>query len=97
MPQLIFSPQFRIEADKAWDYLAEYSVTRANAFIIEVSETLDQLAAYPRMGRSREEIMQGMRSFPVGRYLIFYQPIENGIKVLRLKHAAQDIDTFFAK
>jgi len=36
-----------------------------------------------------------MRSFPFGRYVIFYVPLEDGIDVVRVLHSARDIDAVF--
>jgi toxin ParE1/3/4 len=36
-----------------------------------------------------------MRSFPFGRYVIFYAPVDSGIDVVRVLHSARDIDEQF--
>lgn len=56
-----------------------------------VKEKLELLAAYPMMGRARDELAPGMRSFPVGHYLILYIPQANGILVMRIIHTRQDL------
>jgi toxin ParE1/3/4 len=47
------------------------------------------------MGISRDELHPGLRSLPVGKYLIFYTLIPDGIEVVRLLHGMMDIDAFF--
>lgn len=48
------------------------------------------------MGRARVELGADLRSFPFGRYVIFYAPIEDGIDVVvRVLHSARDIDAAF--
>ena len=47
------------------------------------------------MGRARDELAADLRSFPFGRYVIFYEPIEDGIDVVRVLHSARDIDVAF--
>ncbi len=32
-----------------------------------------------------------LRSFPIGSYLIFYRPMEDGIQLIRVAHGARDI------
>lgn len=44
------------------------------------------------MGRDRNELAKDLRSFPLGRYVIFYMPDTNGITVVRVIHSARDID-----
>ena len=49
------------------------------------------------MGRARDELAPGIRSFPFGRYLVFYPPIGDGIDVLRILHGARVVDTAFGE
>lgn len=44
------------------------------------------------MGRLRQELRPGLRSFPVGNYLILYYPIPEGIAILRIIHGARDLE-----
>ena len=36
-----------------------------------------------------------MRSFPVGRYIVFYMPLDDGVVVIRVLHGSRDIDAIF--
>jgi len=47
------------------------------------------------MGRSRPDLAPGLRSFPVGKYIICYVPIENGIEIVRVVSGFRDIDMLF--
>jgi toxin ParE1/3/4 len=47
------------------------------------------------MGRERNELVPGLRSFPIGRYMIFYEPLPDGVVIVRVLHGARDIDTQF--
>lgn len=49
------------------------------------------LATQPHMGRLRPELMPGLRSFPVRRYIVFYLGHEDGITLLRVLHSARDV------
>jgi toxin ParE1/3/4 len=53
------------------------------------------MAAQPMMGRSRDGLAPGMRSSPIGRYVVFYVPLDDGIDVVRVLHGARDIDAVF--
>lgn len=48
------------------------------------------------MGCARGDLASGLRSFPFGRYVILYEPIEVGIDVVRLLRSARDVDAQFA-
>ncbi|WP_008538835.1 type II toxin-antitoxin system RelE/ParE family toxin [Bradyrhizobium sp. CCGE-LA001] len=34
----------------------------------------------------------GLRSFPVGNYVIFYIPLPDGVEIVRVMHGRLDID-----
>ena len=53
------------------------------------------LATQPMMGRARDELASGVRSFPFGRYVVFYAPLDDGIDIVRVLHGSRDIDAIF--
>lgn len=83
------------DLDGIWDYIAEDKPDAATKFLCSLKEKLKILSENPRMGVRRDELMSGIRSFPVGRYVIFYAVINDGIDVLRVLPAAMDIQNFF--
>jgi toxin ParE1/3/4 len=78
-----------------WEYIADDSIDRADAFIDIIDGKLRTLAAQPMMGRARDELMAGLRSFPVGRYILFYELVTDGIALVRVLHSARDIPSQF--
>lgn len=75
-----------------WAFIAEDSERQADRFLATIDSKLRLLAHQPHIGRAREELLPGLRSFPVGRYVVFYLPAEGGIDVVRVLHSARDID-----
>lgn len=53
------------------------------------------MAAQPNMGRGRDELTEGLRSLPVGRYVIFYRHIPGGVEIIRVLHGSRDLDAIF--
>ena len=49
------------------------------------------------MGRPRDELAPGLRSFAFGRYVVFIQPLADGIDVVRVLHSSRDIDATFGQ
>ncbi|MDZ8108879.1 MAG: type II toxin-antitoxin system RelE/ParE family toxin [Nostoc sp. DedQUE12a] len=64
-------------------------------FYKKIDSQLKMPALNPEMGRKRDSLALNLRSFPVGNYLIFYRPIDQGIEVIRLLHGARDIQSLF--
>jgi toxin ParE1/3/4 len=78
-----------------WDYIADDSLDAADRWIDRLDVQFQLLATQPLMGRARPELEQALRSFPFGRYGIFYAPLADGIDVVRVLHGARDIDALF--
>lgn len=74
-----------------WSYIADDDEAAADRFLDQVEAKLALLATQPYMGRSRPELKPEIRSFPVGRYVVFFLPMPDGIDVVRVLHSAQDI------
>jgi toxin ParE1/3/4 len=47
---------------------------------------------HPKSGRSRPDIGPGIRSFVVGKYVIFCRVASDGIDVGRVMHGARNIE-----
>lgn len=79
---------------EAWLQIADDSVERADEYISSLQKICELIADQPAMGLDRPDIADGVRSFPVDQYIIFYEVHERGISVLRVWHAARDPLTF---
>ena len=56
-----------------------------------VQSECDSLVDNPGLGRAREELIENLRSAPVGDYVIFYRPADYGIQVIRILHGDRDL------
>ena len=79
-----------------WDHIAEDSLAQADRWVDKLDEKFKLIATQPLIGRARNELAAELRSFPFGRYVIFYMPIEDGVDVVRVLHSARDVDAVFA-
>jgi toxin ParE1/3/4 len=95
MPVIIKRPRVKIDLAEIWDYIADDSELHADAFIETIDEKFHILAEQPNIGRARDELEAGLRSFPLGRYVIFYRMIKEGIEIIRVLHGARDLSAIF--
>ncbi|MCE2745963.1 MAG: type II toxin-antitoxin system RelE/ParE family toxin [Burkholderiales bacterium] len=95
MVRVIRRPLAELDILEIWGYIAEDSVTEADLWIDRLDEKLRLWATQPMMGRSREELASGLRSFAFGRYVVFFLPISDGLDVVRVLHASRDINEHF--
>lgn len=78
--------------EEIWRYIAKDNLSAADRLIGKFEQHLAMLSRMPELGKSEEELFPHLRSFPVGSYLLFYRPIEDGIELVRVLHGARDID-----
>ena len=86
------SPQAEIDIASIWEYIAQDNLPAADSLINRIEAAFDMLAQRPMIGRARDELRHGLRSFPTGNYIIFYMPVSDGIEVVRVMHGRRDID-----
>ncbi|MBU1665552.1 MAG: type II toxin-antitoxin system RelE/ParE family toxin [Gammaproteobacteria bacterium] len=92
MPFVLKRPMALADLVEIWDFIADDSEANADNFLSKLESRLDLLAHQPRMGRARDELMNGLRSYPIGRYVVFYLPHPDGVELVRVLHSARDID-----
>ena len=95
MPRVTRRPLAAADIFEIWDYIADDSLVAADRWVDRLDEQFGLLATQPLMGRARDELAPGVRSFAFGRYVIFYAPLDDGIDVVRVLHGARDIDAVF--
>lgn len=78
-----------------WVFIAQDNVDAADEFLERVHDTCQKLARSPGMGRDRSDLARGIRSFPVGTYLIFYRKARRGIEVARVLSGFRDLPPLF--
>jgi len=89
------APETEGELDEIWYYIARESgsVEIADRLIDSITERFFLLATHPHVGRRRDEDLRpGLRSFPVGRYVILYRVVGNDVVILHVMPAARDIE-----
>jgi toxin ParE1/3/4 len=89
------SNEARSDLDEIWFYIAQDNAEAADKFILAIVSRFQKLASMPRLGRQREELSPHLRSFPVGRYIVFYRPFNGGIEIVRVIHGARDLPPLF--
>ncbi|MGH2587886.1 MAG: type II toxin-antitoxin system RelE/ParE family toxin [Dehalococcoidia bacterium] len=92
MSSVSLSAPARRDIDDIIDYIATDSPRAAERVRVQLQATCELLAATPQAGRRRDELGSGIRSFPVGSYVIFYRPIDGGVEIIRVLHGRRDIN-----
>ena len=84
----------RLDLDEIWLHLArERGTAVADRVLAPITRAFPLLARMPELGRARPEVDLGLRSFPVGTYMIYYQRRQRGgIVISRVLHAVRNLE-----
>jgi len=67
----------------------------ADLLLAKVLDKFPMLAQFPEMGKSRDYLAKGLRSFSVKPYIIFYKPREDYIEIVHILHQSRNIEDQF--
>jgi toxin ParE1/3/4 len=96
MAFVVKRPLAEHDLEEIWWYIAQDNPDAADRLLDKIEECCRTLAEFPHMGLSREELHPGLRSLPVGKYLIFYLPMAvGGIEIVRVLSGLRDVAAFF--
>jgi toxin ParE1/3/4 len=87
----------RRDVIEIWRYIAEDDEAAADRFIDLLTHHFRILGTNPYIGRRRDELRLGYRSFPVGEYQILYRVAKPGVNILHVGHGRRDLGSLFAR
>jgi toxin ParE1/3/4 len=85
-PRLRRTAQAEQDLIEIWTYIARDNPAAADRLLDILDEKSQALAHNPQIGMAREDIAAGVRHFPVGKYLILYRDLGDGVEVVRYVH-----------
>jgi len=92
------SPEAVDDLDDIWFYVAtNSSVEIADRFVDSLTTRFFLLASYPRAGRERDDRGPGMRTFPVGEYVVLYRIDGDDVLIVRVVRGTRDLDTLLGE
>jgi len=95
MSTVVVRPRALADLAEIWSFIADDCPDQADAFVDLVDNKIQALSRRPGLGRRRPELSSDIRSFAVGRHVVFYLPLSRGIEIVRVLHGARDIESIF--
>ena len=93
--RLVLAQQAKDDLVEIWLYIASDSPIIADKFIDHMHEQCRKLCSHPEMGPKRDELIPGIRSLRVKRYLVFYRVANKAIEIARIVSGYRDIEALF--
>jgi len=81
----------RQDLSDIFDYIARDKPVAAANWVSKIEEKCRLISTTPEFGEQRPEYGKEVRSSVLGRYVIFFRPIKNGIEVLRVIAGDRDV------
>ena len=92
MSVLTRHPQAEQDLIDIYQHIWRDNPNAAEKLVRLINAKCELLGRSPLIGRARPELRADLRSFPHGAYLILYRPIDDGVEIVRVVHAARNLD-----
>jgi toxin ParE1/3/4 len=92
------APEAAAELDDIWYYVAKESgsIEIADRLIDSITDRCFLLASHPHVGRRRDDDLRpGLRSFPVGEYVIIYRIEDEHALILHVVRGSRNLEALF--
>ena len=81
------------DLEAIWVYTVEqWGIEQAERYLQGLFDCFGELAVNPMLGRERDDVKAGYRSFPHGRHMVFYLMASGSIEVIGIVHQSADVD-----
>ncbi len=97
MARVVLTRRAETDLDDIWLHIALENPIAADGVIDAIVDHAKTISEQPQAGRARPELAAELRSFPEGSYIVFYEPMADGVRIIRVLHGARDVDAIFAE
>ena len=95
---IALQPEARRDIEDILVYRADqWGLAQRDVYRDEIGRTLEILRENPRLGRPRDEIAAGLRSFRIRQHVIYYRVTAGTVIVLRVMHGKMDAAQYFGE
>ncbi|MEJ1397449.1 MAG: type II toxin-antitoxin system RelE/ParE family toxin [Candidatus Sedimenticola sp. (ex Thyasira tokunagai)] len=87
--------QARADLEAIWVYTLEHwGSDQADHYLEALFSCFDDLVVNPQLGKLRDDVKVGYRSFPQGRHVVFYMIMLSGIDIIGIVHQSADVEGY---
>ena len=74
-----------------WQSVARRNEEKADRLLDTIREAMRTHAQFPLIGRQRDDLLPGIRSFVVSDFTVVFRPVDDTIEVLRVVHGSRNL------
>jgi toxin ParE1/3/4 len=83
------------DLEEIFDYTAlNFGIDQAIAYVSGFEDLFVNLSNNPELGRKRDEIRSGLRSYFKESHIVFYRVLRGRIRIVRILHGSRDLIKF---
>ncbi|WP_295620461.1 type II toxin-antitoxin system RelE/ParE family toxin [Chamaesiphon sp. GL140_3_metabinner_50] len=97
MSEYIISQPAIHDLESISSYFADLNIEAGEKFLQGFNKRCQQLASFPNIGRSYDDLQVGLRGLPLEGYVILYRVTEDRIEIVRVVSGRQDLRSLFDK
>ncbi len=92
MGRYLLSPRAQEDLDDIWDFSAEsWGAEKAESYLRGLWIGIQAIADDPKRGQ-QFDLRPGYYRFSIGRHVLFFKPVDDGVHVFRILHQSMDFE-----
>jgi toxin ParE1/3/4 len=91
LPRVVRTERAEDDLIDIWLNIARDNEAAADSLLDRIDLVCRSLAAFPELGQARPDLAPELRYMVVGRYLILYRVIAEGVEIVRIVHGARHL------
>jgi toxin ParE1/3/4 len=96
--RIIWAPAAKRDLRDIWYYFVDVASREvADRLLRDIIQTSERIRQRPQAGRTRDEVLPGLRSVLVHPYVLFYRVNSTAIEVVRVVHQRRNFAAVFSK
>ena len=89
------SKQAEADLENIFDFtMMSFGIHQAEHYLLQFDSTFILLSNNPKLGRTRNEIRKGLRSYVLDKYVIFYGLFKTNVRIVRVIHGSRDLPKY---
>ena len=95
MSKIRISKRALVDIRMIWAHVAQDRPASADALIDSFYKRFRLVAMNPMIGEARPDLRRDLRILSVGKYVIGFRRVSQGVQIVRVVHGARDIGSLF--